>query len=175
VNDDVVEQAIVALLDEHTVFTLATTHDAAPHAVSLMYARDGLALVWVSDPETRHSRDLAANPRAAATVARQYEDFTSIRGLQMTGRARRLDGGDETAWALDLLTERYPFFERFRAGPAKLARHLEAAAAYRFDPETVTLVDNTRGFGFRAEITPKSISRRSGGRFAVRKCDQSTT
>lgn len=142
--------AILEELLQHTVLTLAVNGEAGPHAVSLMYACDALDVYWLSDPKTRHSSFLASNSSAAVTIARQTEDFRKIKGLQIQGHAHRLTNTEEEIAAFNLLLARYPFLKQFAAG--KLARHLGAAVVYRFRPASVTLIDNTRGFGFKQTL-----------------------
>ena len=90
---------IGAFLADHHVMSLASQGADGPHAANLFYACDGLALLWVSDADTRHSREIDADSRVAATVAPDYADFADIRGLQITGTARRLVAADERARA----------------------------------------------------------------------------
>jgi nitroimidazol reductase NimA-like FMN-containing flavoprotein (pyridoxamine 5'-phosphate oxidase superfamily) len=52
---------IATFLDANHVMSLATCGAEGPHAASVFYVRDGLALLWVSDPESRHSAQLEAN------------------------------------------------------------------------------------------------------------------
>jgi len=156
-NKSELSDAILAQLRAHSVLTLATTGETGPHAVTLMYAHDGYDIYSLSDPKTRHSQQLASNPSAAVTVAKQYEDFRRIRGLQMHGRGCRLADKDEAAAGFDLLALRYPFLQQFGAG--KLAEHLGAAAIYRFKPAELTLIDNARGFGFKQTL---ELADRSG-------------
>jgi hypothetical protein len=140
---------ILAFLDAHTVMSLATAGADGGHATSLMYARDGLTLFWVSDPESRHSREIEASPRVAATIAPDYDDFKEIRGLQIHGRAGRLNGVAARAKGVARLAARYPFLKQFLTGPAELVRQMSKAAIYRLDPERIALIDNSKGFGHR--------------------------
>jgi nitroimidazol reductase NimA-like FMN-containing flavoprotein (pyridoxamine 5'-phosphate oxidase superfamily) len=50
--------------------TLATADaDGVPWASPVWYARpDEATFLWVSDPEARHSRNIAANPRIALVI-----------------------------------------------------------------------------------------------------------
>jgi uncharacterized protein YhbP (UPF0306 family) len=142
--------AILDELSRHTVLTLATTGDAGPHAASLMYAHDAFDIYWLSDPKTEHSAQLAHNSSAAVTIAAQQDDFRKIHGLQIEGDARRLTNADQKSKGFDLLTARYPFLKQFAVG--KLARHLGAAAVYLFRATSLTLIDNSRGFGFKQTL-----------------------
>lgn len=144
------KSAIGEELLQHTVLTLAVIGEAGPHAVSLMYAYDGLDIYWLSDPKTRHSKVLVSTPAAAVTIAGQSKDFRKIRGLQIEGNAHRLTNTEEETAAFDLLVARYPFLKQFAAG--QLARHLGAATVYGFHPASVTLIDNARGFGFKQTL-----------------------
>ena len=112
-----------------------------------MFAVDAFSLYWTSDPGTRHSLAIEHNPCVAATVAPDYEDFRAIRGLQIAGRAHRLSEAAEAARARELLRRRFPFLRELEAMPAALRAALDKAAYYRLDPELITLIDNTRGFG----------------------------
>jgi uncharacterized protein YhbP (UPF0306 family) len=149
---DKLKAAILEDLRNHSVMTLATNGQAAPYAVSLMYANDTFDIYWLSDPKTRHSEYLVSDSRVAVTIAAQYQDFREIRGLRMEGNARLLTDATEQGAGFDLLLARYPFLKKFAAG--KLARHLGAAAIYLFRPTTITLIDNSRGFGFKQSLNP---------------------
>lgn len=147
------EATILEELRDHTVLSLAVNSEDGPHAVSLMYANDGFDIYWLSDPKTRHSNYLASSSSASVTIAAQHKDFQEIHGLQMEGDAYRIsDPGEESA-AFDLLVARFPFLNKFGAG--NLARHLGAAAIYLFRPVTLTLIDNSRGFGFKQTLIPQ--------------------
>jgi len=139
---------IEAFLDAHHVMTLATVGDAGAHGASLMYARMGFTLFWTSDPQSRHSVHLEREARVTATVAPDYTDFRVIRGLQIAGRARRLDG-NESKEARAALVARYAFLA---SGPPKLRAAFEQAAFYALASELVTLIDNALGFGHKETL-----------------------
>ena len=117
-----------------------------------MFAVEDFSLHWTSDPGTRHSLAIERNAHIAATVAPDYDDFRAIRGLQITGRARRLGEAGEAAHARELLRRRFPFLRERGAMPAALRAALDKAAYYRLEPDTITLIDNTRGFGNRRTL-----------------------
>jgi uncharacterized protein len=147
---------IGSFLAAHHVMSLATLGSNGPHATSLFYACDGLALVWVSEPDTQHSREIEAAPRVAATVAPDYSDFTAIRGVQIAGAARRIVEADERKRHLAMLEARYPFLGQLATGPLKLRQAYARTAVYRLQPARIVLIDNTKGFGHKEtlEIPP---------------------
>jgi uncharacterized protein YhbP (UPF0306 family) len=142
---------IETFLDAHHVMTLATVGDAGAHAASLMYARAGFTLHWTSDPQSRHSQHLERDVRVTATVAPDYADFRVIRGLQIAGRARRLDGSAAEE-ARAALVARYAFLAELASGPPKLRAAFEKAAFYAVVPERITLIDNALGFGHKETL-----------------------
>jgi uncharacterized protein len=149
--------AIQRLLQAQTTATIATMSPAGPWAAAVFYASDPeLRLYFVSDPRTRHGRDLAADHRAAATVHADCASWRQIRGLQIDGRVTLLDG-PERAEGMALYLARFPEVQAMTEGSGdsdeqRIARRLEAAALYRLTPVSIRLIDNTRGFGFRETL-----------------------
>ena len=143
--DDGLAARIASFLDAHHVMSLATIGQDGPHAANLFYVRDGLALIWVSDPTSRHSIHIEARPDVAATVAPDFRDFQEIQGVQISGRARRMDDEPERASARERLQLRYPFLQT--ASDSGLRHAYNQARFYRLEPARVVLIDNRRGFG----------------------------
>ena len=67
-KDDLTNR-IAVFIDAHHVMSLATYGRTGPHAANLLYARDGLSLVWVSDRESTHSTNIGTNPQVSVTIA----------------------------------------------------------------------------------------------------------
>lgn len=148
-DDASLREEIRAFLHDHHVLSLAAVAEGVAHAASLMFAVADLSLYWTSDPGSRHSAAIGLDSRVAATVAPDYADFRLIRGVQIAGRARRLDDAAEAAHARELLHRRFPFLRELDGMPAALRAALGKAAYYRLDPDAITLIDNTKGFGNR--------------------------
>ena len=149
---DSIRAEIEAFLAAHHTVSLATTDDdGAPHAANVLYVPDGVALYWMSDTGTRHSRHIEARGRVTATVAPDYADFRAIRGLQIFGSARRLTGGESLATARRMIS-RYGFLAELASGPPALRAAFEKAGFYCLEPERITLIDNTKGFGHKETL-----------------------
>jgi uncharacterized protein len=140
---------IAAFLDAHHVVSLATCGPDGPHAATVFYVRDGLALLWVSDPNSRHSAELAADARVAATVAPDYFEFDDILGVQISGRAHAIGDASGRANAELKLQARYPSLKRMSEGPPALREAYGRAEFYRLEPTRLVLIDNSRGFGHK--------------------------
>jgi uncharacterized protein YhbP (UPF0306 family) len=158
---------VTAFLDAHHVMSLATVGGDGPHAVNLFYARDGYALIWVSDPTSRHSRHIEERTAVAATIARDCCDFPDVQGLQIRGRAWRIGHPQEQARARAGLETRYPFLRRLSEG--KLRDAYRRAQIYRLEPECIVLIENQYDFGSKevlqfealapgSSITPEATS-----------------
>jgi uncharacterized protein YhbP (UPF0306 family) len=133
------------LLEETTTMVLAThMPDGTPRATPVYFAADDvLRLIFLSDPDSVHSRNLAASPQTSAAMYPEERNWRKLRGLQMTGQARALDG-DEAEAARRAYARRFPFV-------AELASAMAASRIYAFSPSWVRLTDNRRGFGFQQE------------------------
>jgi len=149
---------VLAFLGGHHVMTLATAGADGPWAAAVFYAfeaRNGgdLKLYFLSAPSTRHAQHLAANPRVAATIQRDYDDWPGIRGLQLAGRVREV-APDEEARVRALYQSRYPLIGGGAGVPRKILEALDKIRWYEFVPEDVYLVDNTLGFAHREHLAP---------------------
>lgn len=150
-NDDLARR-IAHFLDLYHVVSLATAGPDGPHAANVFYARDGLSLFWVSEAESRHSCDIEANPRIAATIAPDYTDFMQVRGVQMHGTARRIADAGARARMLALLEARYPFLAQLAEAPPLLREAYQRIQVYCLTPTDIVLIDNTQGFGHKETL-----------------------
>lgn len=151
------QSAVSALLQTQSTMTLATCGEAGPWAAAVFFASDErLNLYFVSDPRTRHGRDLAECGRAAAAIQPDCDNWGEIRGVQLEGAVSSLDG-DAGAAALDCYLEKFARIRALCEQPCNddermIADRLRSATLYRLSPERIRLIDNTRGFGFKAEL-----------------------
>ncbi|HMM54003.1 MAG TPA: pyridoxamine 5'-phosphate oxidase family protein [Candidatus Desulfobacillus sp.] len=155
--DATLRERVLAFLGEHHVMTLATLGADGPWAAAVFYAFEagGTAaprLDFLSAAGTRPARDLAAEPRAAATIQRDYDDWPGIRGLQLSGAVHAVSSADE-ARVRALYQQRYPLIGGGAGVPRKLLEALGRIRWYAFVPADIHLIDNTRGFAHREHLT----------------------
>jgi uncharacterized protein len=149
---------IVALLGRHATMSLATTGtDGRPWAATVFFATDpDLNLLFVTDPRTRHGRDLAASGRAAATIGPDVAAWDDVLGIQLEGLAAVLEG-EARAAALTCYLAKFPDVQRLFAAPENdgerlIGERLRRTAFWRLAPDWLRLVDNARGFGWKGEL-----------------------
>jgi uncharacterized protein len=142
-------ERVLAYLRTHRVATLATHGPEGPWAAAVYYASDAFELYFLSSPASRHCRNISADARAAATIQEDYADWRDIKGVQLAGTVAELSGAEERA-ARTLYAEKF----RFIRGPVgAIAEALEKVRWYRLTPQRLHFIDNTRGFGYRDEIS----------------------
>ncbi|MCW6006497.1 pyridoxamine 5'-phosphate oxidase family protein [Micromonospora sp. CPCC 205371] len=115
------------LLAEHRYLVLGTADDdGRPWVTPVFYAADGEhRVVWVSAPDSRHSRNIAARPDVAITVFDTHAPIGGAEALYLEAIADPVVD-DARATALALLNTRLPASRQLRpddlepAGPMRL-------------------------------------------------------
>jgi uncharacterized protein YhbP (UPF0306 family) len=143
--------AVADYLERHHVMTLATCGVDGPWAAAVFYVNAGSTLYFLSPASTRHCRNLAHDPRCAATIQEDYSDWPKIKGVQLEGRVHELHG-DESRLARQRYGDKFPVVGRLAAAPAAIVAALAKVHWYSLQPERLHFIDNSRGFGHREQI-----------------------
>lgn len=140
-----------AHLAAHQVMTLATVGEEGVWAAAVFFASDGFDLFFLSAAHTRHAQNMAQNAQVAITIqGDRYGDWSEIRGIQASGFVSLLSGeARETAVALYL--QKYPFLQQ---APPPIRAALNKVNWYHLRPQRLYLIDNSKGFAHRDEISP---------------------
>ncbi|MBI3948911.1 MAG: pyridoxamine 5'-phosphate oxidase family protein [Acidobacteria bacterium] len=149
---DELRQRVLTYLQSHNVMTLATTGPDGPWVAGLFYVNDGFDLYWLSDPDTRHSRNIVHNPHVAVAIHEDYRDWRIIQGIQMEGAAEQIGMLAQAVRPMKLYLAKYPFLGDLSHLPLDLTRALAATRVYKFTPTRVYFIDNTKGLGHREEL-----------------------
>jgi uncharacterized protein len=142
---------VQSYLRAHNVMTLATHGAEGVWAAAVFYASDGFAIYFLSAPDSRHCRNLVANPRASAAVHADYSDWKEIKGVQMEGTVSVLAGEDEEK-ARRVYGAKFPVVGKLEQAPASIVKALAKVRWYGLTPERLYFIDNAAGFGHRDEI-----------------------
>jgi uncharacterized protein YhbP (UPF0306 family) len=100
---------VARLLAQHRYLVLGTADDdGRPWVSPVFYAADGEhRILWVSAPESRHSRNIAARPDVAITVFDTHAPIGGAEALYLEATADSVVNDARTA-ALALLNTRLP-------------------------------------------------------------------
>jgi hypothetical protein len=147
-SDPDVTQIAQTFLEAHSTLALATVNaDGTPEVAPVFYISDErLNLYWLSTTSSRHSVNLAAQPRVAATVYPTVWQWNEIVGLQIEGEASII--GDERIRE-HILTR---YLRKFQLPPSFDAA-IAATTLYVLRPSWLRWVDNSVKFGHKVEIT----------------------
>ncbi len=124
------------LLNASTLCAISTVSPIGRPHVNTAYFAWGPSfwLVWLSAPQSTHSRNLRANPSAAVAVHDSTQAWGGPdRGIQLFGSAREATGA-AAEQAERIYARRFPAFVRSEFGEYRL---------YRFLPRRVKLFDET--------------------------------
>lgn len=132
------DDRILDFIGEHHILTLAVSAGNKPYCATCFYVYlpEQNIFVFTSDPDTKHIRDCENenNFHVAAAIALETKITGKIRGLQITGMMRKLNGKERKA-AKKKYLEKFPV-ARF----SKL--HL-----WSLEPDFIKMTDNRLGFG----------------------------
>jgi nitroimidazol reductase NimA-like FMN-containing flavoprotein (pyridoxamine 5'-phosphate oxidase superfamily) len=124
-------EAVPRLLARHTYLVLATADaEGRPWATPVFYAaRHEHLFLWVSAPDSRHSRNIAERPTVAMTIFDSHAPIGGAEALYLEATATRVEDGDR-ATALDTLNARLPARHRLAMADVEVPGPLQV---YRAD------------------------------------------
>jgi uncharacterized protein YhbP (UPF0306 family) len=139
-------QTIKRFLEGQSTVALATL-DANGHpqiAPLFFVSDDALNLYWLSSATSRHSVNLMANTRVAATIYPVAWHWTEIRGLQIEGAAASVT---EENVRQDILARYYQKFDL----PPGFETLIADSGLYMLKPRWLRWLDNSVRFGYKSE------------------------
>lgn len=148
---EALRRTVQGYLGTHHGLSLTTYGPHGLWAASVFYVHTDWTLYFLSAPDSRHSRNLAANPQVAATINPDTADWRQIRGIQLEGSATPVNEPGERTQSFQAYRQKYPLVGQPQT-PDDLARALGTVQLYRLVPRRVFFVDNSRGLGHREEV-----------------------
>jgi uncharacterized protein len=127
---------IIRFLKKHHVLTLATAKENKPYCCSCFYVFNEKENTFVvtSDNDTRHVKEVLAQPAISGAIALETTMVGKIQGVQFTGTMTLIEGEDFSK-AKSLYLKRFPV-----AAFAELV-------LWRIDADYLKYTDNRLGFG----------------------------
>lgn len=149
---------VLAYLDNHTVFNLATAGPAGLWASAVLYVHDGMQLYFTSVASTRHGQNMLMTSRCAGTISDECHTYQEMRGLQVEGDVEHVDGFEERRRVIAAYLDKFPFAAGLWNGennPDVIARDPGVHGFYRITPTKILFTDNERLPGGREELRPE--------------------
>lgn len=135
-------QQIAAILGVATDLAIATVRaDGWPHVTTVSFVADGTRIYFGTWAKSQKAQNIERDPRVSISVTPPYTEWSSIRGLSMSGKALRVTDAAELGRVFELMVSKFPQIGQFlKADDVEMA-------LYRVDPEVVSILDYTQGFG----------------------------
>jgi len=144
------------LIQSQSTMALATAQKGEAWAAPVYYAFYQGGFYFFSAPDSRHILESIESGQAAATIYPFVSSWQDIRGVQMSGRIKKVVPGLKAVQAVRAYIKKYPFIREF-FDPGQ-ALDLESFGKrfrvrfYRFQPGIVYYMDNSIRFGFRETV-----------------------
>lgn len=136
-----IQKRILEILERGHLLSLATVDKGGVWVADVIYIYDdALTLYWMSSPDVRHSRALLRNPQAAGTITISNRGGEKNLGIQLSGRAEKIDGT-----RYDLAKKH--FLKRGHPEPKETDDVLDGDSWYKITPTKIELIDEEQ-FGF---------------------------
>ena len=152
------KSSICRYLMRHTTLSLATCRDNQAWSTDLFYASDvSCRLYFVSSDTTRHCQNIAANPQVSVSISGEFTDWGAIKGLQLDGVASLVSNSDRDA-VHAIYIAKFPSLRKLYEAPEneqdrQIVARLSESHFYRITPSWVRLIDNSKGFGHKEEMS----------------------
>jgi nitroimidazol reductase NimA-like FMN-containing flavoprotein (pyridoxamine 5'-phosphate oxidase superfamily) len=150
--DAKLQSKVVELLRQHRIMTIATLRpDGWPQATTVGYVSEGLTLWFLCGLQSQKARNLALDNRVSITVDHDTPDIMAITGLSMAARAHPVRDRSEAQKVLGLLASAYAKSSTIK--PPMPMPGPEDVAVFRVEPEVISVLDYTKGFGHTDLVT----------------------
>jgi uncharacterized protein YhbP (UPF0306 family) len=148
-----VADSLADILEMNTLCTIATINqDGSPYSCTLYFApNENLDLYVLTSPASRHGRNLAVNPNAAATIYKSDQPWGEPHcGIQLTGSCCQInDQLMETAF--EIYSSRFPRMLELARSWADIIAKLESRL-YMIEPSFIRIIDEPR-YGSETSFT----------------------
>lgn len=138
----------IAILDENRLMAIATVRpDGWPQCTMVSYANEDILTYFIISRASQKFANIARDNRVSLVVGRDFQEPSTIKALSIAARADEVRDPKQLRRAVALLLERHPGLRQLeRPEPGH-------SAVMRANPEIITIVDYSKGFGHSDLLT----------------------
>jgi nitroimidazol reductase NimA-like FMN-containing flavoprotein (pyridoxamine 5'-phosphate oxidase superfamily) len=138
----------IKILDQHRLMGLATVRpDGWPQATMVSFANEDILVYFLISRQSQKFANIERDDRVSLVVGRDFEDPSEIMALSIAARASEVRDPKQRDRAVGLLLDRHPALRKLEPPQA------EHSAVMRANPEIITILDYSRGFGHADLLT----------------------
>ena len=142
-SNEAERKRIIDILDAADDLTIATVReDGYPQATVVSFVNDGLKIYLGTGGQAQKAKNMARSDKVSVAVTLPYQTWDQIKGVNLAGRARRVTTPDEVRQVGELMFKKFPQISQY----ADFGKGADLAL-FRIDPEIVSVLDYTQGFG----------------------------
>ena len=142
------KQKAVEILDANRLMAIATMReDGWPHTTMVSYANEDILIYFIISRASQKFANIERDDRVSLVVGRDFHDPATIRALSVAARASEVRDPKQRERAVHLLLERHPGLRELeKPEPGH-------SAVMRANPEIITILDYSKGFGHSDILT----------------------
>jgi len=142
-SDEALNSSIQSILESSHLTSMATVNqDGTSHINTAFFAfDDNLRLIIVTDPSTKHAKNLEKNSSVACNVYDSHQKFwTPLRGIQLFGKCSKTPLV-QVPHALSAFSQRFPVFKELVSNLEDFAKKAVKIRFYTIDVERIKILD----------------------------------
>ena len=155
-----IQNNLIEMLKEHHTVTISTRDEASVWSATVFYVSDSnLNLFFLSAHKSKHIQHINMIPEVSATVYKDQKDWEKIKGIQMSGIVKELNGQDRED-AISQYLVKYKYLNRVINEPLnqdeeKIGSQFASIPFFKLKPNFIRIIDNQVAFGHREQIEKK--------------------
>ncbi len=140
--------AIRRFVRTHGTLVLSTSDGSGQSSAAPLFYLAGpdLELYWFSSSSSRHSVNIARDPRGFIVIYHPTERWHEIRGVQMQGTVQKIVDRSQRREIVKAYRDKFELPESFRVVIAR-------SSLYVFRPSWMRYLDNAKRFGSKLEFS----------------------
>jgi len=130
------EKRIIQFFKEQNMCVLATCSDNIPRATPIEYHSKGKTIYFVGEPGTK-LRNITNNPNVSIGIFQQYTNWDSVKGAQVTGKAKIISKKNATEFEEGLAAYQW----EKTANELGVKTFPETVELVKVEPEKIEFID----------------------------------